>query len=67
MVYKINNLSTQLLTSGLKYWHFLETWAGDLKNRKYDSGALSQGLITAWAFGFKLQIIFHRVEFIKPV
>ena len=41
MVYKINNLSTQLLKSGLKYWQFLETWAGDLKNEENMTQVLS--------------------------
>ena len=44
-------------------------WVGDLKSStKYDSGLRCHwALFTTKDFGFKLQIIFHRVEFKKPV
>ena len=45
-------------------------WARDFKNSGLtDSGrSFRRALLTAWAFGFKLHLIFHtcRVEFIKP-
>ena len=43
--------------------------ARDLKNSgKYGSGLSCRwALFPAWAFGFKLHLIFHRVEFKKPV
>ena len=49
--------------------NFITIWARDLKNSGKSGSGLScrWTLFTTWAFGFKLHLIFHRVEFKKPV
>ena len=46
---------------------FFSVWARDLKNSgKYGSGRSCRWVLsTTWAFGFKLHLIFHRVELKK--
>ena len=52
---------------GIQVSRYSLNWAQDLKNSgKYGSGLSCRWtLFTAWALGFKLHLIFHRVELNK--